>query len=88
MTTVKLHAAKTNLSKLVKRVEAGEEFVIARGNKPVARLVPIEAASQSSEASGPLGYGMLKGKLQLPDHFFFDPLPEEELALWYGKNET
>ncbi len=88
MATIKLHAAKTNLSKLVKRVEAGEEIVIARGNKPVARLVPIEAASQSSEASEPLGYGMLEGKLQLPDSFFFDPLPEDELALWYGNDTT
>ena len=36
--TVSIHAAKTNLSKLVARAEAGEEIIIARGNKPVAKL--------------------------------------------------
>ena len=38
MATVTVHAAKTNLSELLRRVEAGEEIVIARGNKPVALL--------------------------------------------------
>jgi prevent-host-death family protein len=84
MTTVTLHAAKTNLSKLVKRVEEGEEIILARGDKPVAKLVPLEASEQASEALGPRGYGMFKGKLTLPDSFFFDPLPEDELALWNG----
>ena len=41
MPTYTVHAAKTNLSKLIERVEQGEEVVIARGRKPVARLVPI-----------------------------------------------
>lgn len=39
--TVKVSDAKTHLSELLARVEAGEEFVIARGNEPVARLVPL-----------------------------------------------
>ncbi|HEY5205922.1 MAG TPA: type II toxin-antitoxin system prevent-host-death family antitoxin, partial [Roseiarcus sp.] len=43
MSIVTVHAAKTNLSKLLARVEAGEEIVIARGRKPIARLTPINA---------------------------------------------
>jgi prevent-host-death family protein len=45
MSTVTIHAAKTNLSKLIARVEAGEEIVIARGKTPVARLTPIRPRS-------------------------------------------
>jgi prevent-host-death family protein len=84
MDTVTLHAAKTNLSKLVKRVEAGEEIVLARGDKPVARLVPVVASDDLTGKAGPRGRGLLKGKLNLPDSFFFDPLPEAELQLWDG----
>ena len=84
MDTVTLHAAKTNLSKLVKRVENGEEIILARGDKPVARLVPLETPQNPEDAVGPRGRGILKGKLDLPDSFFFDPLPEDELVLWEG----
>lgn len=42
MATVNVHEAKTHLSRLLERVEAGEEIVIARANKPIARLVPLE----------------------------------------------
>jgi prevent-host-death family protein len=82
MTTVTVHAAKTNLSKLLERVEAGEEIVIARGRKPVARLVPIGTPSHVLRKRS---FGALKGKLGLPDSFFFDPLPEDELEEWEGK---
>jgi prevent-host-death family protein len=82
MATVTIHAAKTNLSKLLERVEAGEEIVIARGRKPVARLVPIGAPDHLMRQRS---FGALKGKLGLPDSFFFDPLPEEELQEWEGK---
>jgi prevent-host-death family protein len=44
MTTVTVHAAKTQLSKLIARAEAGEEVIIARGKKSVVRLVPVEKA--------------------------------------------
>jgi prevent-host-death family protein len=43
MSTVTVHEAKTHLSRLLQRVEAGEEIVIARGSVPVARLVPIRS---------------------------------------------
>ncbi len=44
--SVNIHAAKTQLSRLVERVEAGEEIVIARAGRPVARLVPLQARRQ------------------------------------------
>ncbi|MBA2722800.1 MAG: type II toxin-antitoxin system prevent-host-death family antitoxin, partial [Methylibium sp.] len=44
MTTVNVHEAKTQLSKLIEAVEAGEEVIIARAGKPVARLMPLEAS--------------------------------------------
>jgi prevent-host-death family protein len=81
MSTYTVHAAKTNLSKLIERVEQGEEVVIARGKKPVARLVPIKLPAHIRRRRA---FGVLKGKLKLPDSFFFDPLPEEELKDWVG----
>ena len=81
MTTVTIHAAKTNLSKLIERVEAGEEIVIARGKKPVARLVPMGVPSHVMRERT---FGVFKGKFGLPDSFFFDPLREDELEAWEG----
>ena len=72
---VKVQEAKTHLSALLAEVEAGAEFVIARGNVPVARLVPLEPAQQKRE----LGFVPVK----FPDSFF-DPLPPEELEAWEG----
>jgi prevent-host-death family protein len=77
--TYTVHAAKTNLSKLIERVENGEEVVIARGKKPVARLVPIELSAHVRRRRA---FGVLRGKLKLPDSFFFDPLPDDELEAW------
>lgn len=86
MTTVKIHEAKTNLSKLIARVEAGEEITIARGDKPVAKLGPIDKLESKKGKRGIAG--ILKGKIApLPDSFFFDPLPEDELRLWEGRGE-
>jgi prevent-host-death family protein len=82
--TITIHAAKTNLSKLIERVEAGEEIIIARGNKPVARLLPMSVPNNIRRRRA---FGALKGKLKLPDHVFFDPLPEDELKLWEGRDD-
>jgi prevent-host-death family protein len=80
MTIVKIHEAKTNLSKLIARVEAGEEIVIARGDKPVVKVVPFQTAAKRKRVPG-----AMKGIWpEIPDAFFFDPLPEEELAAWEG----
>jgi prevent-host-death family protein len=80
MTTVTIHAAKTQLSKLIARVEAGEEVIIARRDKPVARLVPIEPPKPKRQ------FGSMKGKVWVGPEFF-EPLPEEELRLWEGEEE-
>ena len=79
MAQVTVHEAKTNLSKLIARVIAGEEVVIARGKEPVVKLVPIDAPKPQRLL------GRYKGKVTLTDAFF-EPLPEEELALWNGEN--
>jgi prevent-host-death family protein len=79
MVVVNIRQAKANLVRLLKRVEVGEEVVIARGTKPVARLVPIKRRGLA---------GIMKGKWPaLPPSFFFDPLPEEELRLWEGADD-
>ncbi|MGH6899974.1 MAG: type II toxin-antitoxin system Phd/YefM family antitoxin [Geminicoccaceae bacterium] len=77
MATVTIHTAKTQLSRLVKQVERGEEVVIARGKTPVARLVPFVREQPKR------GFGSMKGKVWL-DESFWEPLPEEELKLWEG----
>jgi prevent-host-death family protein len=82
--TYTVHAAKTNLSKLIERAEKGEEIVIARGKKPVVRLVPVGLPAHVRRRRA---FGVLKGKLKLPDSFFFDPLPGEELKLWEGRED-
>ena len=76
MTTVNVHEAKTNLSRLLVRVEAGEEVIIARNGKPVARLV-------SCKPKGKPQAGVWKGKIKIHDSFY-DPMTEEELRLWEG----
>jgi prevent-host-death family protein len=72
MAMVNVHEAKTQLSKLLERVHAGEEIIIAKNGEPYARLVPLEQRK-------PREPGLLKGKIE---DSFFDPLPEEELAAW------
>ena len=75
MTTVTICAAKTQLSKLIARAEAGEEVIIARGKKPVVRLSPVENAPQRRQ------FGAMRGKVRIGPEFF-EPLPEEELKAW------
>jgi prevent-host-death family protein len=74
---VNIHAAKTQLSRLVDQAAAGEEIVIARAGKPVARIVPLEAPK------GPRVLGLLKGSLVIPDDFDA-PLPDDVLSLFEG----
>ena len=84
MPTYTVHAAKTNLSKLIERAEAGEEIVIARGKKPVVRLIPVGVPAHVLRRRA---FGVLEGKLKLPDSFFFEALPEDELKLWDGRED-
>jgi len=72
-TTVNIFEAKTNLSKLIAKVEQGEEVIIARAGKPVARLTsPVRQKK-------PIVFGLLKGKIHVADDFDA-PLPPEILA--------
>ena len=75
MDPVTIHKAKTDLSKLIARVEAGEEVVIARGKTPVAKLVPIGRPKPKRQ------FGSMKGRATVTAAFF-EPLPEDELKLW------
>ena len=80
MVTVNVHEAKSNLSRLLKRVEAGEEVVIARNGKPVARLAPFKKRGNRKP-------GSLKGNRmweELSD-LAMQPLPDEELEMWEGR---
>ncbi len=78
MAVITVHAAKTNLSQLLERAEAGEEIIIARGQVPVARLVPIAPKPKRQP-------GLYPEIIVGPE--FFEPLPEDELRLWEGGND-
>jgi len=71
-TQVNTHEAKTHLSRLLARVQAGEEIIIARAGTPVARLVPIESHVGSRQP------GTAVGRVELTDDFDA-PLPDELL---------
>lgn len=75
MKIVTIHAAKTNLSRLIEKACAGEEVVIARGNRPVVRLVPVAQRVPTRQ------FGALKGEVVVGDDFF-RPLPRGELDAW------
>jgi prevent-host-death family protein len=71
MIEVGIHEAKTHLSKLLRRVAAGEEIIIARAGKPVARLLPVDKGKSRK-------LGQDQGLFEVPDDFD-SPLPEEIL---------
>ena len=75
---VNVYAAKTLLSRLIDQVNAGEEVVITRHGRPVARLVPAQAAK-------PRKLGLLKGKGYWVADDFDAPLPDDLLDLFEGK---
>lgn len=76
MAIVTVHAAKTTLSQLLERAQAGEEIIIARGRVPVARLVPLEPRPTRQ-------FGLYAGQITVGPEFFA-PLPADELRLWDG----
>ncbi len=75
MSVVNVHEAKTQLSRLLARAEAGEEVVIARNGIPIARLVRYE------NRRGIRRFGVMKGRVVVDDSFF-EPLLEAELGAW------
>ena len=81
METVNIHQAKTNLSRLLSRVELGEEIVISNRGIPVAKLVPF-CTSSNRKAS----LGIDRGRFIVPEDFN-NPLPEEILSAFEGREE-
>jgi len=72
MLTINVHEAKTKLSRLLSRVEAGEEIVISKSGQPIARLVPWQEGTENRKP------GLDKGKLIIPQDFD-EPLPKDVL---------
>ena len=70
-----VHAAKTQLSRLLVRARRGETVVIARGSQPIAKLVRIDDVSPRRK------FGAMRGRARVT-RAFFDRLPSEELAAW------
>jgi len=78
MSTFNVHDAKTHLSRLLERVAQGEEVIIAKSGRPVAKLVRV--------AAEPRRPGRLKGRIHMgPD--FDEPLPDEILRAFDGEGE-
>ena len=75
METVNMHEAKTHLSRLVERAEHGEEIIIARSGRPVARLMPL------AETLRPREFGRMRGKIRIADDFDA-PLPDDVVDLF------
>lgn len=78
MQTINIHEAKTHLSRLLEQVAKGEEVIIAKAGKAVARLVPLDAQPKKRRL------GLLKGKLNVPDDFD-TPLTDVELNAFEGR---
>ena len=78
MKAVNVHEAKTHLSRLLERVEAGEEIVLARNGKAVARLVPVTHAGRRP--------GALKGRIRMARNFDA-PLPEAIAKAFRGESD-
>jgi prevent-host-death family protein len=76
MKTVNIHQAKTNLSRLLSRVELGEEIIISNRGIPIAKLVPFHAPFSRRES-----LGLDQGRFTVPEDFDA-PLPEAILALF------
>lgn len=79
MTTVNIHAAKTNLSRLLEEAAAGAEIIIAKSGKPIARLAPLTDRPKRKRT-----LGLLAGQAVIPPDFD-DTLPEETLADFEGR---
>ena len=77
MNITNIHEAKTHLSRLIDRAAAGEEIIIAKAGKPIARLIPYKESSFTRKP------GLWKGKVKI--HSDFDELPENIKVAFSGK---
>lgn len=80
MKLVNIHQAKTTLSQLLESVLAGEEVIISKAGKPLARLIPYDTEKK------PRTPGYWKGRVKMADDFE-DPLPPEILAGFMGMDD-
>ena len=80
MQTVNIHAAKTHFSRLLDAVADGEEILIARAGRPVARLVPLQGTAATTRRQ----LGRLVGRFTVPEDFDA-PLPEDVLNGFEGR---
>jgi prevent-host-death family protein len=80
MVTYNMHDAKTQLSRLAERAANGEEIVIARNGRPLAKLGPLDPPRRERKA------GFLKGKIWVSDDFD-DPLPWEIQRYFEGEDD-
>ncbi|AEG43124.1 prevent-host-death family protein [Isoptericola variabilis J7] len=80
MKTVNIHEAKTHLSRLLTEVEQGEDVVIARAGKPVARLTAMTPVEKPRRRLGPL-----RGQFRIPDDF--DTWAQDEIAAMFEGSE-
>jgi prevent-host-death family protein len=78
MTTINIYEAKTQLSKLVEKAASGQDVIIARGGKPVARLTRLEAPQRK------IRFGLLKGKVKVAKDFDA-PLADDVLGHFEGR---
>lgn len=78
--TVNIHEAKTHFSKLLERVRQGEEVIVAKAGKPVAKLVPIEQPQPDRKP------GSARGLVKIYDNFD-DPLPEDIQKYFEGRGD-
>ncbi len=79
MIMVNIHEAKTHLSKYLEKVAAGEKILVCKRNVPVAQIVPVEKTLTQKRP-----IGLAEGEFTVPQDFN-DPLPDEEIAAFYGK---
>jgi len=77
--TINVYEAKTHLSQLLERAAAGEEIIIAKAGRPMARLMPL-----ASEPLPPRVPGILQGKMTIRADFE-DPLPDDLIRAFYGE---
>ncbi len=82
MQTVNIHEAKTNLSRLLKEVQQGKPFVIARAGRPIARVTGIDAPETGR--TGRVGF--LAGQIQVPADF--DRMGEQEIVSMFGETDA
>ncbi|MDO8894547.1 type II toxin-antitoxin system Phd/YefM family antitoxin [Nitrosomonas sp.] len=75
MLTINIHEAKTHFSRFIEKAAAGEEIIIAKAGKPIAKLVPLHSLSS------PRSLGIFKGQLNVPEDF--DAALPEDVAMQF-----